>query len=137
MPVFLERQRSTACCRRRGQVRITDAEISPIAPNLGMAGFGFIDRRTRLASDRRGLALLDKPGGECAFLNGDLRSIQSVKPRQRRDFPNLWTYPSAGKSCRAIPVQVGEAEFWRLVSRTTGRSLPDPFQIPEHADDPS
>ncbi len=135
MPVFLECQRCTACCRWPGQVRITDTEISRIAAHLGMAETSFIDRHTRLTSDRRGLALLDKPNGECAFLDGDLCSVQPVKPQQCRDFPNLWTHPGSEKSCRAIPVRVGEAEYRRLVSQATGRSLPDDFPIPQHAHD--
>ena len=102
-----------------------------------MTESAFIDRFTRLASDRRGLALLDKPNGECVFLDGDLCSIQPVKPHQCRDFPNLWTYPGSEKSCRAIPVRVGEAEYRRLISKATGRSLPDDFPIPQHAHDPS
>ena len=102
-----------------------------------MAESAFIDRFARLASDRRGLALLDKPNGECAFLDGELCSLQSVKPQKCRDFPNLWTYPGSGKSCRAIPVSVGEAEYRRLISKATGRSLPDDFPIPQHAHDPS
>ncbi len=102
-----------------------------------MAKPAFFDRVTRLASEGRGLALLNKPNGECAFLDGELCSLQPVKPQQCRDFPNLWTYPGSEKSCRAIPVRVGETEYRRLVSVTTGRSLPDDFQIPQHAHDPS
>lgn len=102
---------------------------------MGIPESDFIDRHTRLTSDRRGLALLDKPNGECAFLDGDLCAIQPVKPQQCRDFPNLWTYPGSEKSCRAIPVRVGEAEYRRLVSQATGRSLPDDFPIPSHAKD--
>lgn len=135
MPVFLECQRCTACCRWPGQVRLTDGEITGIAAHLGMEEAAFINRHTRLDSDRRGLALLDKPSGECSFLDGELCSIQPVKPRQCRDFPNLWTHPGSEKSCRAIPVRVGEAEYRRLVSQATGRSLPDDFPIPQHAHD--
>lgn len=102
-----------------------------------MAEPAFIDRFTRLASDRWGLALLDKPNGGCASLDGQLCSLQPVKPQQCRDFPNLWTYPGSEKSCRAIPVRVGEAQYRRRVSQATGRSLPDDFPIPQHAHDPS
>ncbi len=111
MPVFLECRRSTACCRWPGQVRPTDGEITGIAAHLGMEESDFISRHNRLDSGRRGLALLDKPNGECSFFDGELCSIQPVKPQQCRDFLNLWTRPGSEKSCRAFPVRGGEAEL--------------------------
>lgn len=135
MPVFLECQRCTPCCRWPGQVRLTDGEITGIAAHLGMQKADFINRLTRLDSDRRGLALLDKPNGECSFLDGELCSIQPVKLRQCRDFSNLRTHPGSEKSCRAVLVRVGEDEYRRLVSQAPGRSLPDDFPIPQHAHD--
>jgi hypothetical protein len=45
-----------------------------------------------------------------------------VKPQQCWDFPNLWRYPSAEKYCRAIPREVNEDEYVRLVSAATQRS---------------
>ena len=92
MPVFLECQRGTACCRWPGQVRLTDREITGIAAHLGV---------------------------------------------EESDFPNLWIHPASERSCRAMPVRVGEAEYRRLVSQATGRSLRDDFPIPQHAHDQS
>ena len=88
-----------------------------MAAHLGMQKADFINCHTRLDSDRRGPALLDKPNGECSFLDGELCSIQPVKPRQCRDFPNLRTHPGSEKSCRAVLVRVGEDDYRRLVSQ--------------------
>src|SRR5436189_6003936 len=87
---FLECQRCTACCRWPGQVRLSDAEISRLAAFKKMNEHDFIQQFTRLTSGRRGLALMDKPNGECVFLEGENCSVQPVKPQQCRDFPNLW-----------------------------------------------
>ncbi|MEK7780938.1 MAG: YkgJ family cysteine cluster protein [Verrucomicrobiota bacterium] len=121
MPVFQDCQRCTACCRWPGQVRLTDAEITRIATFLQLSEHDFIQRYTRLQPDRRGLALQEKPDGACVLLEGNLCSIQPVKPQQCRDFPNLWKYPGAEKFCRAIPREVDEEEYVRLVSAATGR----------------
>ena len=91
----------------------------------------FIERYTRLRDDRRGLALVEKPNGECVFLSGNDCSVQPVKPQQCRDFPNLWNFPGFEKICRAVPREVSAAEFRRLVASATGREpesiyLPDP-----------
>jgi len=126
MPVFLECQRCTACCRWPGQVKLTDVEISRLADFKGLSEDSFVEQFTRLRSDRRGLALLDKPNGECVFLDGDDCSVQPVKPQQCRDFPNLWNFPSAQNSCQAIPRDVSPEEWCRLIRQATGRdpSLP-------------
>lgn len=121
MPVFLECQRCTACCRWPGQVRLTDAEIARLAAFKNLTEFDFIQTFTRLTQDRRGLALMDKPNGECVFLDGNNCSVQPVKPQQCRDFPNLWNFPDAEKSCRAIPRMLGDTEFLQRVALATGR----------------
>lgn len=121
MPVFYECQRCTACCRWPGQVRITDIEISRMAAHLGLDEHTFIQRHTKLRGDRQALVLMDKPNGECIFLNGSNCEVQPVKPQQCRDFPNLWNYPGAEKLCRAKPLDVSVEEFRRRVSAATGR----------------
>ena len=103
MPVHYECVRCTECCRWPGQVRLSDAEISRMAEFLGVSEFDFIDRYTRLRADRRGLALRDKPGGECIFLDGRDCAVQPVKPQQCRDFPNGWNFPGFEKICCALP----------------------------------
>lgn len=121
MPIFLECQRCTACCRWPGQVKLTDEEIRRLAAFKGLSDHDFIQRFTRLQSDHRGLALMDKPNGQCIFLDGDNCSVQPVKPQQCRDFPNLWTFPGAEKSCRAIPREVRVEQWRRLIRGATGR----------------
>ena len=121
VPIFHDCQRCTACCRWPGQVRLTEAEIARLAAFKGVSEHDFIQQFTRLTPDRRGLALLDKPNGECIFLEGESCAVQPVKPQQCRDFPNLWHYPGAEKFCRATPREVGADEYLRLVTAATGR----------------
>ena len=119
MPIFFECQRCTACCRWPGQVRLTDAEIAALAAFKGLSEFDFIQNFTRLTQDRRGLALKDKPNGECIFLEGNDCAVQPVKPRQCRDFPNLWNFSGFEKVCKAVPKLVGEEEYRRLTAKAT------------------
>ncbi len=122
MPVFHDCQRCTACCRWPGQVRLPDAEIARLAEFLELGEPRFIQRFTRLTADRRGLALLEKPSGACVFLVGNDCSVQSVKPQQCRDFPNLWRQPEAETLCRAIPRTLGDEEYVQRVAQATGRT---------------
>jgi Fe-S-cluster containining protein len=122
MPIFYDCQRCTACCRWPGQVRLTDAEVTRLAAFQGLSEHDFIQRHTRLTHDRRGLALQEQPDGACVFLVGNDCSVQSVKPQQCRDFPNLWRHPDADKLCRAIPREVTEDDYVQLVSKVTQRT---------------
>ncbi len=87
----------------------------------GISEGAFIEKFTRLRDDRQGLALADKPNGECIFLAGQDCSVQPVKPQQCRDFPNLWNFPGFEDHCKAISRIVSEAEYQRLIERATGR----------------
>ena len=122
MPTFHECQRCAACCRWPGDVRLAEGEIARLAAFTGMTEVEFIQRFTRLAKDRRGLSLVEKLNGECVFLEGGDCSVQSVKPQQCRDFPNLWNFPGFEQSCRSIPRLVDAEQYVRLVAATTGRS---------------
>ncbi|MFO1477432.1 MAG: YkgJ family cysteine cluster protein [Verrucomicrobiota bacterium] len=104
MPVYLQCQRCTACCRCPGQVRLGDAEITRIAAFLELTEHDFIQRYTRLRHDRRGLVLQEQADGACIFLKGIDCAIQPVKPQQCRDFPNGWNFPGFEKFCKAIPI---------------------------------
>jgi len=117
MPIFFQCQRCTACCRWPGQVKLSDGEVAALSKHLGLKEYDFIQRFTRLSQDRQGLALQDQPDGACIFLEGDDCRVQPVKPRQCREFPNLWNFPGFDKICRAVAVEVTEAEFKQ---RTTG-----------------
>ncbi|HEX5221126.1 MAG TPA: YkgJ family cysteine cluster protein [Verrucomicrobiae bacterium] len=123
MPIFHECQRCTACCRWPGQVRLTAEEISRLAAFRGQSEREFIQQSTRLTHDRRGLALQEQADGACVFLVGNNCAVQPVKPQQCRDFPNLWRHPDADKLCRAVPRNVSEDEYGRLLSQATGRTL--------------
>ena len=116
MPMLLECQRCTACCRWPGQVRLTNEEITRLAAFKDMSEVDFIQQFTRLRWDRGGLALQEKPDGGCVFLDGDDCSVQSVKPQQCRDFPNLWNFPGFQQTCKAFPREVTEAEYERRIA---------------------
>ncbi|MDB6029372.1 MAG: hypothetical protein JWM68_5595 [Verrucomicrobiales bacterium] len=121
MPIFYECQRCTACCRWPGQVRLSDEEIARLARYKEVSEFDFIQQFTRLTSDRTGLALKDKENGECIFLEGENCAVQSVKPQQCRDFPNLWNFPGFEKVCHAIPRDVSAEDYRAAVLKATGR----------------
>lgn len=79
-----------ACCRWGGSVLLTDDDVSRLAAHLKLSEQGFIDRHTRLARNRRQLALLDQADGSCAFLEGDRCSVYEARPEQCRTFPFSW-----------------------------------------------
>ena len=117
MPIFLECQRCTACCRWPGQVRLSEAEITRLAAFKGLGENEFIQQFTRLRWDRGGLALKEQPDGACIFLDGENCAVQPVKPQQCREFPNLWNFPGFEKICHAIPREVSEAEYQHRVAK--------------------
>ncbi len=112
MPVYYHCQRCTACCRWPGQVQLSDLDIARIAAFLDMSEVEFIQSHTRLNQQRTGLALNDQVDGSCTFLNGDDCSIQDVKPKQCRSFPNGWNFPGFEKLCQAKPLEM-EAEAYQ------------------------
>lgn len=100
---------------------MTAAEIRRMAAFLGMSEEAFIEEHTRLREDRRGLALKERPNHECIFLEGRDCQVQPVKPQQCRDFPNLWRFEGFERYCRAVPREVDEETYVRLVREATGR----------------
>jgi Fe-S-cluster containining protein len=104
-------------------VRLTDDEIARLAVFKGLSEFDLIQKFLQLRTDRQGLVLQNKPNGECIFLEGNDCSVQPVKPQQCRDFPNLWNFAGFEKICHAIPHQVGDEEFQKLIAQTTGRKI--------------
>jgi uncharacterized protein len=103
-PIRYQCLRCANCCRWPGFVRVADAEISALAAFLQLSEHDFIQRYTRLRPNRSGLALTNKSNGECVFLEGRDCTVQPVKPRQCRDFPNEWNFPGWRDVCEAIPV---------------------------------
>ena len=120
MRIYFDCQRCTACCRWPGQVRLTDDEMTRLASFLRLTEFDFIQKYTRLRQDRRGLALQEKPNGECVFLDGRDCSVQEVKPRQCRDFPNRWNFPGFQEVCKAVVREMSDAEYQLLLSEKSG-----------------
>jgi hypothetical protein len=123
MPIFYECQRCTACCRWPGQVKLSEDEITRIAAFLEQDENTFIQNSTRLSQSRKGLALQDQSNGSCIFLKDDKCSIQSVKPQQCRDFPNLWNFPGFEKTCKAIPKDLSPEAFKESILQATGRDI--------------
>lgn len=106
MAIFYECQRCTACCRWPGNVRVSDAEIAALAKFKGLSEFDFIQKYTRLHTDKRGLSLIEKENHECIFLDGKDCTVQPVKPQQCKDFPNKWNFSGWRDVCKAIPREV-------------------------------
>ena len=102
--VFYVCQRCNACCKWPGDVRIENDEVAPIAAHLGLSEHEFIQRYTRLRTNRTGLSLIERENHECIMLeNGGCR-IHAVKPGQCRGFPNQWNFPGWRDVCEALPV---------------------------------
>lgn len=84
-------------------MRVTDGEVETIASFIGMPVDEFTKTHTRLNANRTGLSLIDKPNGECIFLEGkNICRIQPVKPAQCSGFPNAWNFPGWREVCEAI-----------------------------------
>jgi Fe-S-cluster containining protein len=102
-------QRCTNCCRWPGDVRLEAGEAARIAGFLGLSEAEFIERHTRLRSDRRGLSLIEKPNHECVMLKKGACRIHEVKPVQCAGFPNQWNFSGWQKECEAMPIPMTEA----------------------------
>ncbi len=122
--------RCGACCDRPGYVHVTAAEIECIADYLGLTPSEFTRHYTRLTANRRGLSLIDRTGGGCAFLNADRQcSIQAVKPRQCADFPWRWRYAGYEEFCAIGREQERRAAIGASVQKTKpGSATPCPDQ---------
>lgn len=97
-------QRCAACCKWPGDVRIDDGDVTVISGFLGMDESEFLDRYTRLRTNRQGLSLMEKENHECVMLEGGSCRIHPVKPSQCAGFPNKWNFPGWREICEAIPV---------------------------------
>lgn len=124
MPIFWECDRCTACCRWPGDVRLEPGEAERIAAHLGLGAHEFIQQFTRINRPRTGLSLVEKKDGSCVFLDGGDCRIQSVKPRQCRGFPNLWSFPGFEQACRAKPHEVSHDEWRRRIQEACGEPPP-------------
>ncbi len=107
---WLACQRCAACCKWPGDVVLLEGEALAIADFLGISEQAFIDSHTRLRANRKGLSILEKPNGECQFLEGNSCSINPVKPDQCRGFPNKWRFPGWRQVCEAKPIELPEED---------------------------
>lgn len=105
-------------------MRLPDEEIARLAKFMGLSETEFIAQFARLTYYHHGLALVEKPNGECIFLRGNDCAVQPVKPQQCRNFPNLWRFPGFEFACSAIPRQVSPEQWEQLVEATTGQKPP-------------
>lgn len=105
--VYYVCQRCTACCKWPGDVRLEEAEIPLIAEFLDLTETEFLDRYTRLRTNRQGLSLIEKENHECIMLYGNSCRIHPVKPEQCAGFPNKWNFPGWRQVCeaKAIPAK--------------------------------
>lgn len=89
---------------------MTQTEVENIAAYLQMSVDDFIQNCTRLNANRTGLSIIDKPNGECLFLEGvNVCRIQAVKPVQCSGFPNVWNFPGWREKCEAVEVTADQA----------------------------
>lgn len=107
MPITVECQRCTACCRWPGEVRLDAAEIAAIASHVGMGEEKLIEQHMRLRFDRRGLALKEREDGSCIFLAEGGCAVQPVKPQQCKDFPSRWVDSLWGK----VPLETMRKDY--------------------------
>ena len=94
------------CCKWHGYVRLKDYEIDKIAEFLKMEVEEFLDEYTVLTPDRRALSLTERENGECCFYDAEnsLCIIQTVKPQQCIDFPQLWNFDGWENECEGAKV---------------------------------
>ncbi len=94
-------KRCGTCCKWSGYVRLKENEITNIANFLGLSELEFIEKYTKLTSDRRGLSLIEKEDGSCIFFNDPPGcQINPVKPLQCRNFPLIWNFEGWEKFCK-------------------------------------
>lgn len=102
-------QRCTACCKWPGDVRLEEEEIPRIAAFLDLSETEFLDRFTRLRTNRQGLSLIEKENHECIMLEGNSCLIHPVKPSQCAGFPNKWNFPGWREVCEATAIPMEDA----------------------------
>jgi len=90
------------CCRWEGYIYVNHAELSDVAVFLKITEEEFIDRYVELEQKPR-FNLKLKENGECLFLNSNNKcDIYSVRPRQCRDFPQLWRIENFDELCPGV-----------------------------------
>ncbi len=98
-------------------MRLTDAEITRLAAFKGLSESDFIQRFTRLRWDRGGLALQEQPDGACVFLEGENCAVQTGEAAAVPRLPDLWNFPGFEQTCQALPREVNETDYERLIAQ--------------------
>jgi Fe-S-cluster containining protein len=105
------------CCRWSGAVLLTDDDILSMAAHLEMSEADFIAQHTRLAPNRKQLALLDQENGSCEFLEGDRCRVYAVRPKQCSSFPFAWTVQEGCPALDQLKAQYDDASE-SLINKT-------------------
>ena len=94
-------QQCNQCCRQPGVVYMTPAETETAASFLGITPFHFVNQYCELL-DRRQIVLKKHEDEACIFLNRQGCSIHPAKPRQCREFPEIWRTPKSFDYCAGL-----------------------------------
>lgn len=135
LPLFARRTyrfectRCGACCRRAGHVFLRSEEPRRLAHHLGLTTAEFRSRFLTKLEDGTWAIEVPKGGGGCPLLDGDLCSVDPVKPGQCRAYPFWSELVGDRKAWRAEAAfcegmnrgpQVPEAEIRRLMALDPG-----------------
>lgn len=107
--------RCGACCRQPGLVWLHPDEPARLAAHLGLTTHGFAARYLRRDGDRWAIVVEEGSPG-CPLLDGDLCSVEPVKPGQCRAYPfwrELVDDPAAWRAEGAKCEGIGRGPVWR------------------------
>lgn len=95
-------KRCGTCCTWKGYLKFSDKEAEGMADFLNITLDSFLDKYSRLTSDRQTLSLTEKKEGSCVFYseNPPLCMIYKVRPKQCRTFPVHWNFKGWEKLCK-------------------------------------
>lgn len=88
------------CCRWGGYVYITEDDITAISSHLGMTKYDFVNTYAEIVNRPR-INLKTKDDGSCIFQSGNDCSIHRHKPKQCREFPDVWRIKDLESFCSA------------------------------------
>jgi len=86
------------CCKGDGVVRLTEDDIERLSKYLNISPQEFKEKYT-FNSFLGEVWLNDKPNKDCIFLENNLCSVHSVKPRQCENYPDTWRNTESIESC--------------------------------------